>query len=79
MSIPNFVKITELQLLKCHKFWSTELIRGNYVEIIYFDFAKAFDTVNRPLIKLKCYGITGNLLNWISFYLNVTLKISIRK
>ena len=55
---------TEVQLLKFLKFWSDELIKGNFIDIIYFDFAKAFDTVSHPklLIKLQSYGIKGNFL-----------------
>ena len=42
------------------------------IDIIYLDFAKAFDTVPhlRLLEKLKAYGITGNVLNWISSFLS---------
>jgi len=38
------------------------------VDIIYFDFAKAFDLVHL-LAKLKSYGLTGNLLRWLESYL----------
>ena len=36
-------------------------------DVIYLDFAKVFDSV--PYKKLK-YGITGNLLHWISNFLS---------
>ena len=41
--------------------------RGYVTNTIYFDFSKAFDTVphQRLLKKLKCYGIKGQVLNWI--------------
>jgi len=41
------------------------------VDIIYFDFAKAFDSVPHTclLTKLKSYGLTGNLLRWLESYL----------
>ena len=44
---------------------------GGVVDSIYLDFSKAFDTVpHRRLIgKLEAYGIRGNLLNWISAFL----------
>ena len=42
-------------------------MKNNFkIYIAYLDFAKAFDKVshNRLLIKLRAYGITGQLLNW---------------
>ena len=35
--------------------------------MILLDFAKTFDTVlhERLLLKAKCYGISGNLNNWL--------------
>ena len=41
-------------------------------DIIYFDFKKAFDSVshNKLLTKLRAYGISGDLFDWIwPFYL----------
>ena len=40
---------------------------GNDVHIVYLDFCKAFDCVphQRVLYKLKVYGISGKILNWI--------------
>ena len=40
-------------------------------DMVVLDFSKAFDTVphTRLLSKLKHYGITGNLLEWISNFL----------
>ena len=44
---------------------------GKVVDVIYFDFAKAFDTVphRRLLHKLKSYGIRGKIFHWIESYL----------
>ena len=44
---------------------------GGVVDCIYFDFAKAFDTVPhcRLLKKLESYGIKGKLLKWIEGFL----------
>ena len=50
------------------------------VDAIYLDCKKAFDTVphKRLLIKLRAYGITGNLLKWIeSFLTNRTQRVVI--
>ena len=51
---------------------STEAIAdGDVVDVIYFDFAKAFDTVphQRLLLKLKGYGIKNEVLLWIRAFL----------
>ena len=72
---------TTIQLLhyldKCIK----TIADGNVVDSIYFDFAKAFDTVpHRRLIgKLESYGIKGKVLNWISAFLcgrNQTVRVN---
>jgi ribonuclease P/MRP protein subunit RPP40 len=41
-------------------------------DIIYLDFAKAFDKVchKRLIVKLETIGITGNLLNWVKDWLS---------
>ena len=45
--------------------------KGNVVDTIYFDFAKAFDSVThkRLLYKLNTYSITGNTFEWIKSFL----------
>jgi len=45
-----------------------ELDIGNSVDVIYLDFAKAFDKVphKRLLSKLEAHGITGKVLRWIA-------------
>ena len=50
----------------------TELLdKGEPIDIVYLDFRKAFDSVphERLLTKLKAYGVTGNVLNWIMNFL----------
>ena len=46
-------KSTELQLFKYHKFFASELINGKYIDLIYFDYAKAFDTVSHSKLLIK--------------------------
>jgi hypothetical protein len=45
---------------------------GKAVDIVYQDFAKAFDKVpiGRLLAKLESIGIGGNVLKWISDWLS---------
>jgi hypothetical protein len=64
-------KSTCTQLLECETDMSKYLRRESGVDVIYLDFAKAFDTVSHPklLYKLLKYGIVGNLLSWISAFL----------
>ena len=60
-----------LQLLKIMDDWTTQLDSGGQIDVIYTDFAKAFDTVphHRLLFKLKTYNINKDLIVWISDFL----------
>ena len=51
--------------------WTRILDAGGKVDAIYFDFAKAFDTVPKERLLLKCYahGIQGSTLTWIRSFL----------
>ena len=44
---------------------------GNAIDIVFLDFKKAFDSVphQRLLVKLKSYGILGNVHNWVENFL----------
>ena len=59
------------QLLEVNESWTRILDAGGVVDAIYFDFAKAFDTVPRERLLLKCYahGIQGSTLTWIRSFL----------
>lgn len=41
---------------------------GHQADVIYTDFSKAFDKICHKILiqKLRAYGITGTLLNWLS-------------
>ena len=62
---------TTIQLLNYLDSCVKNIVDGNVVHVIYLVFAKAFDTVpHRRLIgNLESYGISGNLLGWISDFL----------
>lgn len=68
--IPGRSVITNL--LACMNDWSNLADNGSPVDIIYIDFAKAFDRVphRRLLSKLEHFGIRGHLLMWIRAYLS---------
>lgn len=46
-------------------------VSGKQTDVIYTDFSKAFDKVNHRLLmsKLDAIGLNGNVLEWISSYL----------
>ena len=60
------------QLLHAMEHWIKSLDDGNDVDIVYLDVCKAFDCVPYQciLFKLKAYGISGNVLNWIMDFLS---------
>ena len=60
------------QLLECLNDWTESYENGIQTDIVYLDFAKAFDTVphNRLLLKLKANGVRGKVLNWIGSFLS---------
>jgi hypothetical protein len=51
----------------------TKLVNeGHAVNVMYLDFAKAFDKVphRRLLLKMKAHGIEGKVLEWVEAWLN---------
>ena len=59
------------QLLEVIESWTRILDAGGVVDAIYVDLVKAFDTVPRERLLLKCYahGIQGSTLTWIRSFL----------
>ena len=68
--MPNRSTVTQLlsYLDKC----ADSISNNKVVDVVYFDFAKAFDTVphRRLLKKLEAYGIKGLELDWIKSFLS---------
>ena len=64
-------KSTVTQLVNCISHWQWARNSRNTTDMIYLDFSKAFDKVclEKLFLKLKCYGISGNLLEWIKNFL----------
>ena len=63
---------TTIQLLDCITAWHQNLSSKHQTDVIYLDFAKAFDSVvhAKLLLRLENYGITGHVLQWIHDFLN---------
>jgi hypothetical protein len=53
------------------------LNKGEEVDVIYLDYAKAFDKVDHNILlaKLKKYGIRGKVHRWIKEFLRVRVQI----
>jgi len=60
------------QLLETINDWSIALRNHHAVDAMYFDFAKAFDSVShwKLLHNLTAYDITGDLLNCLTDFLH---------
>jgi len=60
------------QLLETVNDWSLALNLRNSVDTVYVDFKKAFDSVvhSKLIHKVKAYGISGNLLMWLTNFLS---------
>ena len=63
---------TTTQLIIIYSDISRNLDSGSQTDIIFLDFAKAFDSVPHDLIvhKGKTFGFGSNLLQWIEHYLH---------
>jgi ribonuclease P/MRP protein subunit RPP40 len=72
---------TASNLLDCLQDWSIGLNSCKQTDVIYIDFAKAFDSIetSKLLLKLELYGITGLLLRWISdFFANRSQSVVVK-
>lgn len=68
-------------LLEALENWTKALDDGYGIDIVYLDFRKAFDSVphQRLLAKLKGYGITGKVWEWIESFLTTrTMRVGVR-
>ncbi len=62
---------TVTQMLECLSDWTTAVDTGRFVDIFYIDISSAFDSVShvKLIAKLRRYGVTGLLLDWIKAFL----------
>jgi Reverse transcriptase (RNA-dependent DNA polymerase) len=62
---------TGTQLIDCLNEWTLNIENKQSLDVVYIDFAKAFDSVvhTKLINKLMSYGIGGNLLRWIEDFL----------
>ena len=68
------------QLLLVYDHVSKCVDEGGVIDVILFDFSKAFDVVVHSILisKLKCIGVDGNILHWIhSFLTSRYMRVSI--
>ena len=58
-------------LLLAQESWSQAIDSGGGVDVVYLDFAKAFDRVDHTILlhKLAGCGVSGSLLAWLQDYL----------
>ena len=65
-------KSTTSHLLECSVDWCIAFNTREPVDIVFLDYAKAFDSVvhNKLLYKLSCYGVCHMLLDWIRDFLS---------
>ena len=59
---------TVLQLIKVLDEWTEALDNGSEIDVVYMDFKKAFHKVphKRLIYKLKAYGFTEDMMEWLA-------------
>ena len=64
-------KSVETQMLECINEWTLSLDKKDSVDVVYFDFSKAFDRVSHRMLlnKLEKLGFHSTIVSWIREYL----------
>ena len=69
------------QLLLTYNDLTRAIDEGRTVDLVFFDYSKAFDTVSHVILlqKLLSIGVSGELLDWINVFLTSRqMKVKIR-
>ena len=69
------------QLLLVYEHVAEYVDKGNVMDVILFDYSKAFDVVCHQVLlrKLSCIGIDGQLLEWLgSFLTDRTMQVCVK-
>ena len=70
----------QTNLLETFEDWTQLIDEGAGMDVVFLDYQKAFDTVPHTRLnrKLRGYGVTGKVLNWISEFLRErTQRVSV--
>jgi len=69
-------KSTTTELLECQLSWLSSLENSEWVDVVYLDLAKAFDSVVHSKLLQKCnsYGFDGKLLKYLENFLSGRLQ-----
>jgi len=67
---------TSSQLLECSLDWAIAFNAKKPVDVIYLDYAKAFDSVvhKKLLYKLSCHGVCDMMLDWLKDFLSARMQ-----
>ncbi|MES9881006.1 MAG: reverse transcriptase domain-containing protein, partial [Sedimenticola sp.] len=69
------------QLLEVMEDWVDALNSNEDIDVIFLDFARAFDKISHKLLLLKLhgYGVRGNVLKWVASFLhNRKQRVAVR-
>ena len=63
---------TASNLIECVHDWLVSLNSARSTDVIYVDFSRAYDSIviSKLLFKIRYYGFSGNLFNWIEQFLS---------
>ena len=58
--------------LSCYNEWFNEIDYNRWVDVVFLDYSKAFDSVSHPklLCKLRQYGFSDTLCKFMSAFLH---------